>query len=351
MRKSFAVALVVMFCLCGVSAESPAQSAGWSEGTRETVLTAVEAALTHYYFVDRVPKMQAAIEANRSSLIRIQNPNTFAEAVTKVLYTVAHDKHIELMYSPDAMPDFSKPSRADLADAERADRFDNFGLDAGIRLHGNVGYLWVDAFPDNPQSAYDAAMNVLARTDAMIIDMRDNGGGSARGVNYLLAFFFAKRVEVTGFLTRSKGSVTLQRHYTATTVGAPRYLDKPLFVLISNQTFSGGEQFAYDLKSLHRAELVGQSTGGGANPVDAYRLNNHFAISVPFGTAHNPYTETNWEGVGVAPDIDAPTKSALLVAYVRALKAIKNSWEPGIAARARALKDPAAALAQSLPVH
>lgn len=345
MRQFLAILLVI----CVVIPASAASPSDWNQATRSATLTAIENALSHYYFIDRVPKMRATIEANRVRLDQIQQPDAFADAVTKVLYGVAHDKHIEVDYSSDVLPDFRKMSAADIANVQRGERYYNYGLDAAIRLHGNIGYLWVDNFPESPQSAYDAAMSALAHTDALIIDLRDNGGGAPGGVNYLLAFFFAKQTEVTGFLERKNGVVVLQRHYTAAKVGAARYLDKPVFVLISKDTFSGAEQFAYDVKSLHRAELVGHITGGGANPGEEYRLNDHFGMFIPFGSAYNPYTKTNWEGVGVPPQVDAPAKNALLVAYVRALKAVKNTFPDSVEVREEALKDPARALRESLP--
>jgi C-terminal processing protease CtpA/Prc len=145
--------------------------------------------------------------------------------------------------------------------------------------------------------------------------------------------------------------IVLQRHYTSSTLGAARYLTKPLFVLISNDTFSAAEQFVYDIKALRRGELVGQITGGGANPGDLYRLNDHFSMFVPTETAYNPYTRTNWEGVGVAPDVDAPAKAALLAAYIRALKAVKDTLPDSVEVRQEALKDPETALRESLPLH
>lgn len=343
--------LAILLLFCVVIPASAASPSDWNQATRSATLTAVENALSHYYFVDRVPKMRAAIEANRTRLDQIQQPDAFADAVTKVLYGVAHDKHIEVDYSSDVLPDLRKPSAAGIPNIQRGERYYNYGLDAAIRLHGNIGYLWVDNFPESPQSAYDAAMTVLAHTDALIIDLRDNEGGAPGGVNYLLAFFFAKQTEVTGFLERKNGAVVLKRHYTATKVGAARYLEKPVFVLISSDTFSGAEQFAYDMKSLHRAELVGHITGGGANPGGEYRLNDHFSIFVPFGSGYNPYTKTNWEGIGVPPDVDAPARNALLVAYIRALKAVKDTFADSVEVRKEALKDPARALRESLPLH
>jgi C-terminal processing protease CtpA/Prc len=134
-------------------------------------------------------------------------------------------------------------------------------------------------------------------------------------------------------------------------MGAPRYVDKPVYILINQYTFSGGEQFAYDLKALHRATLIGQTTGGGANPGGDVWLNDHFSVFIPRGTAVNPYTGTNWEGTGVVPDIalDPETGKAFIEAYTLALKSAKDSFPAAVEDRNFALKDPGKALELPFP--
>ena len=86
---------------------------------------------------------------------------------------------------------------------------------------------------------------------------------------------------------------------------------KLTFVLTSKQTFSGAEEFTYNLKNLKRATIVGQTTGGGAHPVSGHRIDDHFMIGVPFARAINPISKTNWEGTGVEPDVNVPAADAL----------------------------------------
>jgi C-terminal processing protease CtpA/Prc len=89
---------------------------------------------------------------------------------------------------------------------------------------------------------------------------------------------------------------------------------KPAYVLTSNRTFSGGEEFTYDLKNLKRATIIGETTGGGAHPVAGHRIDDHFTIGVPFAKAINPISKTNWEGTGVEPDVKVPAADALTTA-------------------------------------
>lgn len=339
----------------GLAAGATPVPAAWDQATRASTIDSAENALSGYFFVDRVPKIKAAMERDRAALLAINDPVKFADALTKLLYSVTHDKHLSVDYSPDVLPSLSrtKPSAAEVANTQRADAMMDYGYSSSARLPGNIGYFRLAFFPPppGPQTMYDNIMKVLANTDALIVDLRGNGGGSPRAVDYLLGYFFAKPVEVTGFLLRNKSAVTTKKMYTPVDLGAPRYLDKPVYLLINQYTISGGEQFVYDLKSLHRATLVGETTAGGANMGGPVRLNDHFSIFIPIGSAHNPYTGTNWEGVGVTPDIAVSSKAALVTAYKLALQSAKNSFPPAAEGRAFALKDPAKALQIALPLH
>ena len=192
-----------------------------------------------------------------------------------------------------------------------------------------------------PQSkgAIDAAMALLANTDALIVDVRANHGGDPDSLDYLMGYFYAKPTELTSILI-TQGKPQLYEQFSEAHVSGARYLGKPLYVLTSSVTFSCAEQFAYDMKSLHRATLVGKTTGGGANPGGFVPLDPHFAIFIPLGRSVNPYTQTNWEGVGVVPDVPSESAAALLVAYTQALATVGNAFDEAAAARADALKDP-----------
>ena len=97
-----------------------------------------------------------------------------------------------------------------------------------------------------------------------------------------------------------------------------RFVDKPVFVLTSKATFSAAEGFSYALKNLKRATLIGETTGGGAHPVEPHRIDDNFFIIVPSGRSISPITKTDWEGTGVEPDVKVPAASALDEALKRA---------------------------------
>ena len=202
----------------------------------------------------------------------------------------------------------------------------NCGFVKAEQLANNVGYLKFNMFAD-PEvcgATASAAMNFLANTDALVIDLRDNGGGDPAMVTYISSYLFSKRTHLNDLWTRRTNET--KEYWTNADVSGKRLADdKPVFVLTSSHTFSGGEEFTNNLKVLKRATIVGETTGGGAHPVAGQRINDHFIIGVPFARAINPITKTNWEGTGVEPDVKVPAADALttalkLVAEKRNLK-------------------------------
>jgi retinol-binding protein 3 len=329
-----------------------AAPAAFSQTERAAILAGAGKAVGDYTFAEKIPAIRATLEAHRDAYLQIGDPKQFADAVNADLYAVAHDKHLRIKYSALAAPMYgSEQHGASLAHLMQSQQMLNYGYAAAIRLAGNVGYLRLDEFGPMPQSkgAIDSAMAFLAHTDALVVDVRANHGGDPDSLDYLMGYFYAKPVELTSILVTQGGKSQLFKQFSEAHVTGPRYLGRPLYVLTSDHTFSCAEQFSYDMQALHRATLIGQTTGGGANPGGFVPLDPHFAIFVPLGRAVNPYTKTNWEGVGVVPDLSTESAAALLTAYTQALGSARNTLDEAAAARSDALKDPAKALAASLP--
>jgi C-terminal processing protease CtpA/Prc len=163
-----------------------------------------------------------------------------------------------------------------------------------------------------------ATMNFVANTDYLIFDLRDNGGGDPAMVRLICSYLFGdKSVHLNDLYMRKENKT--EEYWTIPNVPGKKFLDKDVYVLTSNRTFSGAEEFSYNLKNLKRATIIGETTGGGAHPGDFERLTDHFGAFVPVGRAINPITKTNWEGTGVEPDIKVPRDQALKTAYLNAL--------------------------------
>lgn len=353
MKRIFALAFAMTLCAATPQA-APAPSGPWNAAVRDNMLSQTEGLLHKYYFQERIPAIRAAIEARRAQLVSTSDPDRFAQGLTEAMQSVTHDKHLYIAYSPIPLPKMTAPTAADRARFERIASYADYGFAVAARLTGNVGYLRIDTFA--PSSAatrrmIDAAMTELSMTDALIVDVRSNGGGDSQTVDYLLGYFFGGSVPVTGFSERSNGRVHKELDYSAKYVGGAKYLERPVFVLTSSDTFSGAEQFAYDMQALKRATLVGQTTGGGANPGDMYDLTENFGFFVPTGVAENPMTHANWEGSGVVPEVKTSAKEALVQAYERALRAAVDDLDYAKSGRAHALQNPAQALKDALPAY
>ena len=287
--------------------------------TRAKVIDGAIANLNEsYVFPETAKKMEEAVRAHqkKGDYDAITDGDDFAKRLTDDFQAVSHDKHLHVMFSPALMPDMGSHARDPKRDAEERKEMDrmNCGFNKVEILEGNVGYLKFDFFaePEICGPTAIAAMNFLAHVDAIIFDLRENGGGDPKMVAFISTYLFAERTHLNDLWTR-KGDITDQ-YWTLPYVPGERLDGKPAFVLTSKETFSGGEEFTNNLKVLKRATIIGETTGGGAHPVNGHRIDDHFGIGVPFARAINPVTKTNWEGTGVEPDVKVPAPDALTTA-------------------------------------
>jgi len=287
--------------------------------TRAKVIDGAVAALNEtYVFPETAKKMEEAVKAHqkKGDYESITDGDDFAKRLTDDFQAVGHDKHLHVMFSPAPLPDMEAQRPDAKRDAEERKEMErvNCGFNKAEILEGNVGYLKFDFFADpgicGPTAV--AAMNFLANVDAIIFDLRENGGGDPKMVAFVSSYLFNERTHLNDLWTR-KGDITDQ-YWTLPYVPGKRLDGKPAFVLTSKETFSGGEEFTYNLKTLKRATIVGETTGGGAHPVRGHRITEHFGIGVPFARAINPITHTNWEGTGVEPDVRVTAADALTTA-------------------------------------
>ena len=256
---------------------------------------------------------------------QIRSRARLAELLTDRLQAVSHDKHLLVVYHSEPRPlqeaGSQDPSRHE--EDRQWSTLHNCGFQKVERLPGNVGYLDLRAFHD-PQFAAEtavAAMTWLAHTDALIIDLRDNDGGEPAMIALITSYLFDELVHLNSLYWRESDST--QQFWTLPYVPGTRYGgQKPVYVLTSAATFSGGEEFSYNLKQLKRATIVGETTGGGAHPGGVFQLDEHLEVFIPTGRAINPISGTNWEGTGVIPDIAVPAADALTVGQILALKQV-----------------------------
>ena len=306
----------------------PGPDATIDAATRTAV---IDGAIDHlrraYVFADAAEKMADTLRARAASreYDAIASARTFAETLTRHLQEVSKDKHLRVIYSAEGFPQRQGPPTPE----ERArflaeERRRNFGFQRVERLDGNVGYIDLLGFSGTPEAseAAVAAMNFVAGTDALIFDLRRNGGGSPAMIGLISSYLFDDVVHLNDFYIRERDE--RRQFWTSPHVQGRRYgRDKPVYVLTSARTFSAAEEFTYNLKNLKRATIVGETTGGGAHPGGVRRITDQFGIWVPNGRAINPVTKTNWEGTGIEPDVKIEATNALQAAHLDALKKIR----------------------------
>jgi C-terminal processing protease CtpA/Prc len=300
---------------------------------RRTVVDGVIDRLKQMYvFPDTAVAMERAVRARqrRGEYDRITSARGFADSLTAHLQAVSRDRHLRVRYSADPLPmrsPMAGPDSAMRAQARIMGQRFNYGFERVERLAGNVGYLEIRSFGfevDDMRDVAAAAFTLLGNTDALIIDVRRNGGGSPFMVAQVSSYLFGlDSVHLNSLYWRPANRT--DDFYTHRDIAGTRYGPaKPVYVLTSRNTFSGAEEFAYNLQALKRATIVGDTTGGGAHPGGMQRVTEHFGVWVPTGRAINPITKTNWERVGVRPDVAVAADQALRTAHLAALRSLRD---------------------------
>lgn len=293
---------------------------------RQRVIQAAVANLTKYYIdPDVAQKMAGALLAHEKSGDddAAADGQVFADLLTRQMTSVSHDPHLMMSYSAVRSPENPPaPTSDDVARDRKEMKQHNCTIETAKILPHNIGYMKFSAFPDAAicGKTVTAAMTSLNHADAIIFDLRDNRGGYANMVEFLATYLFDHPTHLNDFYDRSENST--EPSWTLPPVPGNRLADKPVFVLTSPTTFSAAEGFAYDLKMLKRATLVGETTSGRGHLGMGHRIDDHFTIHVPGIRVINPISMTNWEGSGVEPDVKVKAADALATAQKLAEKTL-----------------------------
>ena len=287
-----------------------------------------ELILAHYVYEDVAKKTVDHLKAQLQSgqFDQLNDLESFAKTLTETVQAINKDKHMRIRprrvtQAPDNTPEQFIEEQLDWLNTRRADVS---GFREVRKLDGNIGYLDIRMFDrvDWGGEVADRYMYLLAGSDAVIIDLRKNGGGDPSMVQYLCSYFFEDKVHLNSLYWR-EGKRTVE-FWSLDEVGGQKMPDVPLFVLTSSYTFSGAEEFSYNMQTQKRATLIGETTGGGANPSGGFQINKDLTVSIPTGAAVNPITKTNWEGVGVVPEVKVSAEEALDKAIELAKAAAKK---------------------------
>ncbi len=330
MKKHFLLALLLVLAPITVTLAQPkpqpAPPGALSKPDRQAIVQALVQQLdANYVFPEIATQVSRALTVkDAAGGYDGASIESLSDALTKDMREFGKDSHFRVRYEPRFSPPPGQtpplPTADEVVQGRMQAASEGFGIGKIERLEGNVGYMEIRGFlPTELVAAeYTAAIMLLSGSDALILDLRRNGGGEPSSVAHLMSHFFAPgdKRHLNDIYTRTTDST--QQYWTNPAV-AVRY-SKPVYVLTSAHTFSGGEECAYDFQTQKRATLVGEVTGGGANPGDMFALAKGLVAFIPTGKAINPVTGTNWEHVGVKPDIAVPADAAQQTAHVAILE-------------------------------
>jgi hypothetical protein len=324
---------LLFFCLAlagplafGQEPKAPSLDAAQKQAIVDEISTLLN---KNYIFADTAKKLEDALRAKLISgdFDKLNDAREFAQAVSATVLEVSKDKHTGFAYDPEMAADIRqlmgqseeearKVRERQLLEAQR----DNFGFRKVEWLAGNIGYIDFRYFasPDQAGPSAVAAMNFLAYCDAIIVDLRENGGGKPTQIQVISSYFFSNPAHLNDLYYRAADR--MENYWTLPYVPGAKPVNADLYILTSAHTFSGAEEFTYNMKNLKRATVIGETTGGGAHPTQAMIVQKDFILLVPYARAINPVSKTNWEGTGVTPDIAVPAAEAFDKAYALAVE-------------------------------
>lgn len=276
----------------------------------------------NYVFPDKGKAMHDLIKSKlqKGEYDEISSADAFAEQLDADLKSIIYDKHIRVRFSKERV---SAIQNREPGGGRQIP--EHYGFKEVKLLEDNIGYLDLRGFLDMrvARKAAKKAMDKLIEADAIIFDLRQNGGGSPSMIRFISSYIFGEEpVHLNDFYWRPSDSYS--ESWTRPSAASTHKLDIPVYVLTSNYTFSAAEEFTYNLKNLKRATIIGETTGGGAHPGGPMVINDSFFVNVPQGRAINPITKTNWEGTGIEPHIKTTKEAALDKALELARRALAN---------------------------
>jgi len=313
--------LLSTLCTCQSLVQAQPQKSLTDSVYKKSILQKVDSLIENKYVIaDRAKEFADEFRKNCAAGVyhSLVDAGTFAERVTADLQTITHDKHnaFRMIVSSDV----GEKAESNLHHPVRYYRMrmkEHTGFTKLEWIDGRIGYLELRRFNlfSEAKEMLGVAMKFLAGANAIIVDLRENEGGSG---DYLSSYFLPHPTQLTGCYYRE--GKDLQESWTSRIIEGERMLDVPLFVLTSKKTFSAAESFAYDMKVRKRATLVGDTTKGGAHDVGYFKIDDQYEMYLSIGRSVNPVTHTNWEGIGVIPDVYVPASAALDTAIVLARK-------------------------------
>jgi hypothetical protein len=286
----------------------------------KVLIDSIDRALFRTYIFPEKSKIMAEhlrSQWKKGAYKSVTDPKQLAAKLGEDIQSVHHDGHLRVNYDPDFAREIlqSRPSATAGVDsvALQRERSRNFGFKKVEILNGNIGYVQFSGFSGMIQEAkpiISEAFRFVSTTDAIIVDLRRNGGGSPHMVKHIASYFVLQRTRLNDIYDR-RADKTME--FWADPVEADNMkLSMPVYILTSKHTFSAAEDFTYAMQVNKRAVIVGDTTGGGAHPTGPVYIGQDFVVDIPFARSINHITKTDWEGTGVRPDVPVDEEDALV---------------------------------------
>ncbi|RNL87179.1 hypothetical protein ED312_10220 [Sinomicrobium pectinilyticum] len=321
----------IIICMFATSIAAYTQSGNLTNAHKKEIIDSINYQLKDKYVLEKMADLMAKDllkRHKRGEYKTITDKTVFADSLKSHLFTVSRDKHIGVAYDEEKAARLRSPSKKeDPAEKfnrvnERVRKF-NYGFEELKILENNIGYIKITAFAPTLYGGKTAssAMQFVSNCDALIFDLRNNFGGDPTMIQLLISYLYSDEpVHLIDFYHKKENTTT--QSWTLPYVDGERMPNVPVYVLTDHKTISAGEEFAYDLKNLGRATIVGETTAGAANFGEEFNSSGNFIVWVPTGKAISPITKTNWEGKGVEPNVKVKANEALDTAYKLALEKI-----------------------------
>lgn len=340
MRKIFNIRLIILI-FCGytlstisVFAQKTEEDKNLNittEKMKDIIKTLCNRLDTVYLYTENVNTIRKYLtqKMDQGEYTKFKTPTDFAFQLDADLKYITNDKHMGIVYDPKKATEMiSQPTENYYTKEVIEDlKQKNFEFRELKILEGNIGYMDLREFCPVKYAGETAvaAMNFLSNCSALIIDLRNNGGGDDNMVQFLMSYLLDGDIQFSTSYNRYTNSYYVSQTFPY--VPGKKLYNIPLYILISKATFSGAEAFSYNLKAMKRATLIGENTRGGENPIEIQVLTDGYIAYIPAVKILNSIAKTTirWENIGVKPDIETDAKDALFRAQIKALEELSNT--------------------------
>lgn len=300
-----------------------AQDHDISLSQKESILQKVnELIQAHYVFPEKAKQLTAALNdrLKEGHYNKFNKHQGFTDELSKDIRKLSNDYHFALNYT----------SKNNVSEKDRKknwaqhQRFYNYGFSKLEILEGNIGYLKLDFIAEANRKMVKRVFQFFEHTNGMIIDLRDNSGGMREMVALLSTYFLKGKSTIAIVESKQYNKLKASKKIkTFSFIRKRRFTEIPLCLLINENTFSSAEFLAYTLQKANRAQIIGQTTGGGAHSIKRFVVMDSLMLAIPVENVISTYTQSNWESIGVTPDLQTSVVNTLVVGQIETLKKMK----------------------------